>query len=65
MSSPGQRRGVCGHAMAGFDLHAHCARCRDKLKGDNPCVSKKPCPHCDVLESAVICPCLSKEEGKT
>ena len=35
--------------MAGFDLHAHCARCRNKLKGDDPCVSKKPCPHCDVL----------------
>ena len=32
MTSPRQRRGVCGHAMAGFDKHAHCARCRDKRK---------------------------------
>ena len=49
MSSPGQRRGICGHIMAGFDKHACCARCRDKLKGDDPCVSKKPCSFCDVL----------------
>ena len=31
--SPGHKRGVCGHLMARFDLHAHCARCRDMLKG--------------------------------
>ena len=49
MSSPGQRRGVCGHVMAVFDKHSHFARCRDKLKGDNPCVNKKPCSFCDVL----------------
>ena len=30
MSSPGQRRGSCGHAMAGFDSHSKCAHCRDK-----------------------------------
>ena len=30
MSSPGQRPGSCGHAMAGFDSHSKCARCRDK-----------------------------------
>ena len=41
MSSPGQRRGICGHVMAGFDKLAHCARCRDKLKVDDSCVSKK------------------------
>ena len=29
MSSPGQRRGSCGHAMAGFDTHSKCARCKD------------------------------------
>ena len=33
MSSPGQRRGSCGHAMANFDTHSHCARCREKGKG--------------------------------
>ena len=27
MSSPGQRRGVCGHLMAGFDKHMHCTHC--------------------------------------
>ena len=33
MSSPGQRRGSCGHAMANFDSHTFCARCREKDKG--------------------------------
>ena len=41
MSSPGQRRGSCGHAMAGFDSHSKCARCRNKGVGDDPCVLKK------------------------
>ena len=30
--------GSCGHAMASFDGHAFCARCRDKKKGEDPCV---------------------------
>ena len=51
MASPGQKRGVCGHFMAGFHMHAHCAMCRDKLKCTDPCVNKKDCPHCDVLTS--------------
>ena len=38
MSSPGQRRGGCGHAMANFDSHAFCARCREKGKGTDDCV---------------------------
>ena len=46
MASPGQRRGVCGHMMAGFDLHE---RCRDKGLGSDNCVKKKPCNHCDSL----------------
>ena len=46
MSSPGQRRGSCGHAMAGFDFHSKCAHCRDKGLGDNPCVQKKECDIC-------------------
>ena len=46
MSSPGQRRGSCGHAMAGFDSHSKCARCRDKGLGDDPCVQKKECTIC-------------------
>ena len=38
MSSPGQRRGGCGRAMANFDSHAFCARCREKGKGTDDCV---------------------------
>ena len=49
MASPGQRRGVCGHAMAGFDQHAHCARCREKKKGTDPCIKGNVCPSCNVL----------------
>ena len=30
MSSPGQKRGTCGHIMAVFDGHLKCARSRDK-----------------------------------
>ena len=46
MSSPGQRRGSCGHAMTGFDSHSKCAQCRDKGVGDDPCVLKKECGVC-------------------
>ena len=46
MSSPGQRRGTCGHVMAVFDSHFKCARCRDKGVGDDPCVLKKDCDVC-------------------
>ena len=46
MSSPGQRRGSCGHAIAGFDSHSKCACCRDKGLGDDPCVLNKECVIC-------------------
>ena len=49
MYSPGQQRGLCGHLMAGYDKHKVCARCRDKKKGEDPCVGKQPCPSCDIL----------------
>ena len=52
MSSPGQKRGACGHAMASFDGHLSCARCRDKGKGKDTCVEDKDstnCSHCNVL----------------
>ena len=51
MSSPSQRRGGCGHMMAGFDPHTVCARCRDKKKGKDPCVEKEgaSCHHCNAL----------------
>ena len=44
----GKRRGSCGHVMASFDLHDKCARCRDKLIGEDDCVQlDKPCKICD------------------
>ena len=46
MSSPGQKRGSCGHAMAGFDGHSFCARCREKGKGEEPCISNKDTTDC-------------------
>ena len=46
MSSPGQRRGGCGHVMASFDQHSYCARCREKFKGGDPCVEKKDTSQC-------------------
>ena len=48
MSSPGQRRGLCGHIMAGYHKHKVCARCRDKKKGEDNCVKSLPCISCDV-----------------
>ena len=53
MASPGQRRGVCGHAMAGFDKHAHC---RDKKKETDPCIKGNVCPSCNILtEEQKLC----------
>ena len=53
MASPSQRRGGCGHMMAGFDQHSVCARCRDRKKGSDPCVETPPaaCMHCDSLSA--------------
>ena len=52
MSSPSQRRGSCGHMMAGYDTHTFCARCHDKKKGKDPCVEKEgaDCLHCNALK---------------
>ena len=52
MASPGQRRGSCGHVMAGFDLHKKCARCRDKKMGDDPCVKGQHCDLCDSFSDS-------------
>ena len=49
MSSPGQKHGGCGHSMASFDTHSFCARCREKSKGPDPCVSKSECQACSIL----------------
>ena len=49
MSSPGQKRGSCGHVMALFDNHKKCARCREKGVGDDPCVKKQDCQICKAF----------------
>ena len=49
MSSPGQRKGKCGHIMASFDKHSRCSRCRDKGQGEDPCVKQQPCEFCDLI----------------
>ena len=51
MSSPGQCRGKCGHVMANFDTHSHCARCWDKGKGKEPCVSDPQTSDCQICNS--------------
>ena len=56
MSSLGQRRGGCGHAMANFDSHAFCARCREKVKGTDDCVKN---PH---TSDCKICNAFSEEQ---
>ena len=40
MASPGQKRGGCGHLMAGFDSHNYCAKSHNRGKGSDPCVEK-------------------------
>ena len=49
-SASGQKRGVCGHAMASFNPHEWCARCREKVTGSDPCVrGEEPCKYCVSL----------------
>ena len=68
MSSPGQKRGTCGHVMVSFDGHSKCARCRDKGVGEEDCVLKKDCAVCkgftpeQVLQQAT--PTYSKRKNK-
>ena len=56
MASPGslkgQRRGSCGHAMAAFDLHEKCARCREKKVGEDQCVKGLSCSICEGFSEA-------------
>ena len=54
MSSPGQKRGSCGHVMALFDNHKKCACCHDKGVGDDQCVKKLDCQICKAFTSAQI-----------
>ena len=54
MSSPGQKRGSCGHVMAIFDNHKKCAHCREKGVGDNLCVKKQDCQICKAFMPSQI-----------
>ena len=49
VSSPSQKHGSCGHIMASFDSHCFCARCREKGKGSDPCISHLDCNACNSL----------------
>ena len=51
MSSPCQKRGSCGQAMASFDGHSFCARCCDKGKGEEPCIANKETADCKFCNS--------------
>ena len=43
----GQRKSAfCGHFMAEWDDHHYCTKCRDDLKGDNPCANSSECTIC-------------------
>ena len=53
MSSPGQKRGSCGHVMALFDNHKKCARC-EKGVGDDLCVKKQDCQICKAFTPSQI-----------
>ena len=54
MSSPGQKRGTCGHIMALFDSHKKFTICREKGMGDDPCVKKMDCQICKVFKPVQI-----------
>ena len=54
MSSPGLKRGTCGHILALFDSHKKCARCQDGGLGDDPCVKKLDCQICKVFMPAQV-----------
>ena len=54
VSSPGQKRGTCGHVMTIFDGHLKCARCWDKGVGEDNCVLKKDCPLCKASTPELI-----------
>ena len=49
MSSPGQKRGSCGHAMVSFDGHSFCAHCRDKGKDPRIETPANDCKFCLAL----------------
>ena len=56
MASSGQRKGGYGHIMASFDTRIHCARCREKGAGSDPCVQGK--------DDCAACLLLTPDQGK-
>ena len=56
MASPGQKQGLCGHFMAGFNSQAYCA----------PCVrNEKDCRFCNPLSSKLkACLAISSYQDK-
>ena len=46
----GQGKSVfCGHFMAEWDDHHYCPKCRDDMKGDDPCVKSSECAICSAF----------------
>ena len=46
----GQRKSVfCGHFMVEWDEHHYCPKCRDDLKGDDPCANSADCHICSAF----------------
>ena len=58
MSSPGQKRGGCGHIMASFNSHSFCAQCRDEGKEKDPCVEQPDTTECKFCNLLVPDQCL-------
>ena len=69
MSSPGQKRGSCGHAMAIFDGQS-CTGCREKEKGKDTCVEspEAECKFCLLLtpeqKAQLATPSYKLKKGK-
>ena len=52
----GQRkRSFCGDFISEWDDHHYCPKCRDDLKGDDPCANSSDC---------TICSFSDKQKGK-
>ena len=46
----GQRKSsFCGHFMVDWDDHHYCPKCRDDLKGDDPCANPSDCRICSAI----------------
>ena len=68
MASLIQKRGLCEHLMAAFNLHAYCAGYRDKGTATDPCITKEDCQNHNVLtedhKACLATPCYQKKKEK-